>query len=84
MTNRRDLFKAAGLAGAAALVSGQTLAAPKKGAARVLKGGVEYGEPLSGVPEMGLSKTFATGKSVLNDGIVMNASHWGVYKVHVL
>ena len=37
MTNRRDLFKAAGLAGAAALVSGQTLAAPKKGAARVLK-----------------------------------------------
>ena len=39
MTNRRDLFKAAGLAGAAALVSGQTLAAPKKGAARVLKGG---------------------------------------------
>ena len=83
MTNRRDLFKAAGLAGAAALVSVQTLAAPKKGAARVLKGGVEYGEPLSGVPEMGLSKTFATGKSVLNDGIVMNASHWGVYKVHV-
>ena len=85
MTNRREFFKAAGLAGAAAFIPGaaSAAAAGKTGGKRVLRGGVTMGEPLSGAPDLSLSRTFGTGKSVLNDGVVMNASHWGVYKAHV-
>ena len=91
MTNRRNLFRAAGLAGAAALfpashasaAEAKTAASAASAAARILEGGVEVGAPLPGIADMTLSRTFGTGKSVLNDGVVMNASHWGVYKVHV-
>ncbi len=85
MTNRREFFKAAGLAGAAAFIPGAASAdaAGKTGSKRVLRGGVTMGEPLSGAPDLSISRTFGTGKSVLNDGVVMNASHWGVYKAHV-
>lgn len=50
---------------------------------RTLKGGVTVGAPLPGFPELELSGTFEPGKSVLNDGVVMNASHWGIGRVHV-
>lgn len=41
------------------------------------------GPVLKGQNELKLSRTFDLGKSVLNDAEVMNASHWGVYRVHV-
>lgn len=91
--NRRNLFRAAGaLAGAGLIPAGEALAAPKKAAkaapaleagVRTLKGGVTVGAPLPGFPELELSGTFEPGKSVLNDGVVMNASHWGIGRVHV-
>lgn len=92
--NRRNLFRAAGaLAGAGLIPAGEALAAPQKAAAkaapapeagvRTLKGGVTVGAPLPGFPELELSGTFEPGKSVLNDGVVMNASHWGIGRVHV-
>lgn len=92
MLNRRDLFKVTGAATIAGVVpAGQALAAPKAeqtkkmavNAPKVYKGGVTAGPVLKGQGELSLSKTFHLGKSVLNDGEVMNASHWGVYKVHV-
>ena len=45
--------------------------------------GVVAGPVLKGQNELKLSRTFDLGKSVLNDAEVMNASHWGVYRVHV-
>ena len=85
MTNRRDLFKLAGLAGAAAFVpTAQAKSAPVATAERTLKGGVVTGQtPLGASPDLKLSETHNLGRSVLQDGTVMNASHWGIYKVHV-
>ena len=85
MTTRRNLFKIAGLAGVAAAApltkAAESVRAPER--LRTLKGGVQIGEPLSGAPDLSLSRTYDLGESVLNEGVVMNASHWGVYKVHV-
>jgi trimethylamine-N-oxide reductase (cytochrome c) len=90
MTTRRNLFKIAGLAAAlpgAAFAADETKAsapaeAPKTGA-KTFKGGVTLCEPLPAAPELPLSKTLSPGKSTFNEGVVMNASHWGVYRVHV-
>lgn len=85
MLNRRDLFKAAGAATVAAAVPAAQ-AAPKSEAVCPLKsykGGVKAGPVLRGQENLDLTKTFNLGRSVLDDAEVMNASHWGVYKVHV-
>lgn len=90
-TSRRNFFKAAGaLAGAAVVPGTSAFAKPAKAAAetaknapRILKGGVEVGAPLPGFEDFDLTETFAPGKSTLNDGVVMNASHWGIGRVHV-
>lgn len=87
-TTRRNLFKAAGALAGASLIPAAKAASPAKAAAdaaapRVLAGGVEVGAALPGFADLDLTKTFEPGKSVLNDGVVMNASHWGVGKVHV-
>lgn len=94
--NRRNLFKlgtAAGLLPAGAVFAapaGKNLtaaatetAAEAASGIKTLKGGVTMGAPLPGISELDLSKTFEPGKSVLNDGVVMNASHWGIGRVHV-
>ena len=85
MLNRRNLFKAAGAATVAAAVPAAQ-AAPKNEAVCPLKsykGGVKAGPVLRGQENLDLTKTFNLGRSVLDDAEVMNASHWGVYKVHV-
>lgn len=87
MLNRRDLFKVAGAATVAAAVpaAGATPSAKEaaKTAVKKYKSGVVAGPVLKGQNELKLSRTFELGKSVLNDAEVMNASHWGVYRVHV-
>ena len=87
MLNRRDLFKVAGAATVAAAVPAAGAAPAAKEAAKTAvkkyKGGVVAGPVLKGQNELKLSRTFDLGKSVLNDAEVMNASHWGVYRVHV-
>ncbi len=84
MLNRRDLFKAAGAATvAAAIPAAQAAAKAPAGAAKTFKGGVKAGPVLRGQDKLDLTRTFNLGRSVLDDGEVMNASHWGVYKVHV-
>lgn len=87
MLNRRDLFKVAGVATVAAAVPAAGAAPAAKEAAKTAvkkyKGGVVAGPVLKGQNELKLSRTFDLGKSVLNDAEVMNASHWGVYRVHV-
>lgn len=87
MTNRRNLFRAAGALAGAAFIPAAHAASPKHpsgmNGVRTLKGGVEVGAPLPGFPDMKLSATFEPGKSVLDDGVVMNASHWGIGRVHV-
>ena len=84
MLNRRDLFKAAGAATvAAAIPAAQAAAKAPAGAAKTFKGGVKAGPVLCGQDKLDLTRTFNLGRSVLDDGEVMNASHWGVYKVHV-
>lgn len=83
MLNRRDLFKAAGAATVAAAVPAAQAATQTKGAAKSYKGGVKAGPVLRGQEGLDLTKTFNLGRSVLDDAEVMNASHWGVYKVHV-
>ena len=90
MTSRRNFFKAAGaLAGAAVIPSAPALAkgaaaqSAKADAPRILKGGVEVGAPLPGFDDFEITKTFHPGKSTLQEGVVMNASHWGIGRVHV-
>lgn len=90
MTNRRNFFRAAGALAGAALIPSAHAASPKKPVAdavetgvATLKGGVQVGAPLPGFPDLTLSKTFEPGRSILNGGVVMNASHWGVGRVHV-
>lgn len=90
MTTRRNLFKMAGLAAtlpgaalAAEMTPSKATAEVTKTASKTFKGGVTLCEPLPNAPEMVLSKTLNPGKSTFNDGVVMNASHWGVYRVHV-
>ncbi len=86
MINRRTLFRTAALAAAvpSAWPVSAAEASPASGPlARTWKGGVTAGPELNPAPELELSRTFHPGKSILNDGVVMNASHWGVYKVHV-
>ena len=90
MTSRRNFFKAAGaLAGAAVIPSAPALAkgaaaqSAKADAPRILKSGVEVGAPLPGFDDFEITKTFHPGKSTLQEGVVMNASHWGIGRVHV-
>lgn len=87
MLNRRDLFKVAGAATVAAAVPAAGAAPSAKEAAKTAvkkyKSGVVASPVLKGQNELKLSRTFELGKSVLNDAEVMNASHWGVYRVHV-
>ena len=83
MLNRRDVFKAVGAAGAMALVPAAQAAAPKTPAVKTYRGGVTAGPVLKGHEDLSLSRTHALGKSVLNEAEYVNASHWGVYKVHV-
>lgn len=83
MMNRRDVFKTAGAAGALAVVPGVQAAPAKKATVKTYRGGVTAGPVLKGQNELTLSRTFDLGKSTLNEAEAMNASHWGVYKVHV-
>lgn len=86
MLNRRDLFKVVGATSVAASVPAVSAKAPAKAAAdavKTFKGGVVAGPVLKGRENPELTRTFNLGRSVLNDGEVMNASHWGVYKVCV-
>ena len=88
MTTRRNLFKAAALGGAAVLApeafAKPAMSAQKADAFVTLKGGVRYAKPLpEGEAELALSNTFSLGRSTLNERVVVNASHWGAYKVHV-
>ncbi|MDO4936579.1 MAG: molybdopterin-dependent oxidoreductase, partial [Sutterellaceae bacterium] len=91
MLNRRDLFKVAGAATLSGVVPASQAVAQSAGkvkatpanVAKTYQGGVTAGPVLKGQGDLSLSKTFNLGKSVLNDGEVMNASHWGVYKAHI-
>lgn len=88
MLNRRDLFKAAGATTVAAAVPAVSAKAPKgkptaHDTVKKFKGGVVAGPILKGQEDLTLSQTFNLGRSVLNEGEVMNASHWGVYKACV-
>ena len=90
MLNRRSFFQAAGAATVAATIPAAKAAdktpvasTVAENVAKTFKGGVIAGPKIYPAPDLSLSTTFNPGKSILNDGVVMNASHWGVYQVHV-
>ena len=90
MLNRRSFFQAAGAATVAATIPAAKAAdktpvasTVAENVAKTFKGGVIAGPKIYPSPDLSLSTTFNPGKSILNDGVVMNASHWGVYQVHV-
>ena len=90
MLNRRSFFQAAGAATVAATIPAAKAAdktpvasTVAENVAKTFKGGVVAGPKIFPAPDLSLSTTFNPGKSILNDGVVMNASHWGVYQVHV-
>lgn len=85
---RRNLFRAATLAAGAALLPAAraeeaAAAAPAKVGPKMVKGGTELSAPLSPAPNLAMTHTFEPGGSVLTDGVVMNACHWGFGPVHV-
>lgn len=85
---RRNLFRAATLAAGAALLPAAraeeaAAAAPAKVGPKMMKGGTELSAPLSPAPNLAMTHTFEPGGSVLTDGVVMNACHWGFGPVHV-
>lgn len=91
MTKRREFLKIASLGAAVPFVNKETLAALNPTNTPVVANidflktstGLTLGQPLKGIPEMALSKTFNLGKSTYIQGTAMTASHWGVAKVYV-
>lgn len=86
MLNRRNLFKTAGLAATAAalpLSSNAEVSQKNANGMKFYKGGVTAGPVLEGQHDLSLTSTFNLGRSVLQDGEVMNASHWGIYKAKI-
>lgn len=90
---RRNLFRAAGLAAGAAFVPAVRAEAPKaaakaaekaaENAPKQLKGGTVVSAKLPAAPDLTQTHTFTPGGSTLSEGSVMTATHWGIGTVHV-